>query len=129
MKSENKEYREMRCCMCPNLQKGSLTCPGIPGTPHPHSSPCVFVRMYIDSRGWKYRAMPGLGGNTFKARYQKPEKHGSNSWKGVSALPWRPSFDEAQADLNAYAKQKGWSEWNGDDSSLTLCAEGGNDFV
>ena len=29
---------------------------------------------YIDSRGWKYRVMQGLG-DAFKARYQKPDKN------------------------------------------------------
>jgi hypothetical protein len=52
--------------------------------------------------------MSGIGENTYKARYQKPEKNGSAGWKGVAAVPWRKSFDEAQADLNALAEKKGW---------------------
>ena len=107
------EYLEMRCCMCPNIQKQDTICPGIPGTLHPSASLCSFVKSYIDSRGWKYKVMSGIGENTFKARYQKPEKHGSVGWKGLAAVPWRKTFDEAQADLNAYAKKKGWSEWTG----------------
>ena len=51
-------------------------------------------KKYIDSRGWKYQVMPGLGENTFKARYQRPEKQGDGGWKGV-------------------AEKKGWAEWNG----------------
>lgn len=46
-------------------------------------------KKYIDSRGWKYQVMPGLGENTFKARYQRPEKQGDVGWKGVAAVPWR----------------------------------------
>lgn len=107
------EYLEMRCCMCPNHEKNTQECPGIPGTLHTKPSPCRFVKAYIDNRGWKYKVMAGLGDNTFKARYQKPEKNGSIGWKGLHAVPWRNSFDEAQADLNAYAKQKGWAEWAG----------------
>lgn len=52
--------------------------------------------------------MGGLGENNYKARYQKPGK--KYGWKGVQKLPWRKSFDEAQSDLNALAKKKGWRE-------------------
>lgn len=99
--------------MCPNMEKNEQECPGIQGSLHPNPSPCRFVKAYIDDRGWKYKVMPGISGSTFKARYQKPEKQGSIGWKGLTAVPWRDSFDEAQADLNEYAKRKGWSEWNG----------------
>ena len=105
------EYLDMRCCMCPNIQKKDDVCPGLPGTSHPLASPCRFVKSYIDDRGWKYQVMSGIGENTYKARYQKPEKHGSVGWKGLAAVPWRKTFDEAQADLNAHAKKKGWAEW------------------
>lgn len=70
-------------------------------------------REYIDSRGWKYRVMSGLGENTFKARYQRPEKHGNVGWKGLTSVPWRKTFEEAQADLDALAEDRGWKEWNG----------------
>lgn len=33
-------------------------------------------KKYIDSRGWKYQVMSGIGEDTFKARYQRPEKQG-----------------------------------------------------
>ena len=49
----------------------------------------------------------------FKARYQKPEKQGDVGWKGLAAVPWRPSREEAQADLDRLAKEKGWQVWNG----------------
>lgn len=108
------EYLEFRCCMCPNLRnkESERVCPGIAGTPHPEASPCRFVKAYIDERGWKYMVMSGIGENTFKARYQKPEKSGSNGWKGLGAVPWRTTFDEAQTDLNLLAKEKGWAEWD-----------------
>lgn len=105
------EYLEQRCCMCPNIGKCDTTCPGIPGTLHPVSTPCRFVKKYIDERGWKYKVMSGLGESTFKARYQRPEKAGSTGWKGLTAVPWRESFDLAQSDLNTYAKKKNWKEW------------------
>lgn len=71
------------------------------------------IKNYIDSRGWKYAVLPGLGENTFKARVQKAEKHGAVGWKCVAALPWRKTREAAQADLDKLAAQKGWTEWSG----------------
>lgn len=70
-------------------------------------------RKYIDSRGWKYQVMSGLGEGAFKARYQKPEKHGDVGWKGCAMVPWQKTFEEAQADLDRLAKERGWNEWLG----------------
>ena len=64
--------------------------------------------VYISERGWKYRVMGGIGGGTFKARYQKP---GKSSWKGLAQLPWRDTFEEAQADLDRLAQTHGWKPW------------------
>ena len=69
-------------------------------------------KKYIDRRGWKYQVLSGLGENNFKARYQRPEKHGDVGWKGLAAVPWRGSREEAQADLDQLAEKKGWMEWN-----------------
>ena len=63
-------------------------------------------KTYIDSRGWKYRVMPGLSGNEFKARYQKPDSQGESGWHGVRSLPWQYTQEEAQADLDAWAEKK-----------------------
>lgn len=106
----NTEYYCMRCCICPNVGEDKRECPGIPGTPHPEAEPCRFVRGYTDDRGWRYKVMPGIGSDCFKARYSKP---GQSGWKGLAAVPWRTSFDEAQADLNALAEKKGWSPYEG----------------
>lgn len=96
-----------RCCMCPRINSDSPICPGIPGTPHPHPDPCLFVKKYRDSRGWIYFVRSGIGGaTTFKTFYQKPGKN-PHGWKPV---PWRNSFDEAQADLNREAEKRGWKE-------------------
>ena len=70
-------------------------------------------KKYIDSRGWKYRVMSGLGENCFKARYQRPEKQGDVGRKGLAAVPWRQTREEAQADLDQLAAKKGWREWRG----------------
>jgi len=107
------KFSELRCCMCPNIQKRDRVCPGIPHTLHPNPSPCRFVKYYKDERGWKYKVFSGIGEGAYKARYQKPEKTGNNGWKGVGALPWRETFDKAQEDLNRYANEKGFTEWDG----------------
>lgn len=100
------EYRKYRCCMCPNGDNVQNTqCPT--GHFKKEITTCRFVKTYIDKRGWKYKVMPGLGENNFKARYQKPGKTG---WKCMKNLNWKKSFDEAQSDLNIMAKKKGWNE-------------------
>lgn len=70
-------------------------------------------KKYIDNRGWKYQVMSGIGDDTFKARYQRPEKQGDIGWKGLAAVPWRSTRAEAQADLDQLAEKKGWKEWLG----------------
>lgn len=71
-------------------------------------------KKYIDARGWKYQVMSGIGSDpAFKARYQRPEKQGDIGWKGLAAVPWRTTREEAQADLDQLAAKKGWREWYG----------------
>lgn len=70
-------------------------------------------KKYIDDRGWRYQVMPSFVENAYKARYQKPEKHGSVGWKGLATVPWRSTREEAQADLDRLAEAKGWREWRG----------------
>lgn len=67
-------------------------------------------RMYVDSRGWMYRVMKGLGEDCYKARYQRPEHSGDTGWKCMRTLPWRKTIREAQADLDALAARRGWKE-------------------
>ena len=105
------EYREFRCCLCPNLynEPEKDKCPAFMNKTE--ITPCRFVKTYIDERGWKYRVMSGIGEDAFKGRYNKPYKTG---WKGMPQLEWCKTFDKAQSNLNAYAKSKGWSEYDGD---------------
>ena len=57
-------------------------------------------KKYIDSCGWKYQVMSGLGENSFKARYQRPEKHGDVGWKGLAACEaWGLTFDAVNESL------------------------------
>lgn len=53
----------------------------------------------------------GMGPDTYKGRYQKADRSGSDCWHGVRSLPWRNTAEEAQADLDTMAKRKGWQEW------------------
>jgi len=100
------EYLKFRCCICPNINNPENTlCPA--GPFKTEVTPCRFVKTYADGRGWRYKAMGGIGGDCFKARYNKT---GKDSWKGMNNLEWRKTFDEAQRDLNAMAKTKGWEE-------------------
>jgi hypothetical protein len=102
----NPEYREIRCCMCPNIDQNKFVCPGITDTPHPQDSPCRFVKMYRDNKNRLYFVRPGIGQDSFKTFCRKPGKHEH----GYRQLPWQSSFDQAQSDLNIYARQKGWIE-------------------
>jgi hypothetical protein len=48
---------------------------------------------------------------TYKARYQDDKHHGSTGWHCVNVLKWRETEAEAQADLDAFAANKGWQVW------------------
>lgn len=64
------------------------------------------MKQYRDSYGCIYQVMPdGIGGYAYKGQYLKP---GSVSWHRIAQLPWRNTKAEAQADLEAYAEEKGW---------------------
>lgn len=73
-------------------------------------APTPIPHIYIDKRGWLYKVMAGIGPCSYKARYQKPCHDGNIGWKGYANLPYRRSFADAQADLDALAAQKGWAE-------------------
>ena len=59
--------------------------------------------VWEDSRGWRYKVMPGLGHERVKARYNKP---GSSGWDCVRTLPWRDNPEAAENDLTEYAGKK-----------------------
>jgi len=60
---------------------------------------------YIDQRGWTYRVMPGVG-HCFKARLRRQGPYIKSKWRCLAALPWRETREEAEADLQEYAKLK-----------------------
>lgn len=48
---------------------------------------------------------PGLGGDVFMTMIARP--NGAMHWLKTSMLPMRAAREEAQADLDIYARQKG----------------------
>lgn len=101
------EYLEYRCCMCPQVNSPSLICPAMVGVQQPGTCSCTFVKIYTDRRGWKFYVRSGIGGDNFKPVYSKP---GSTRVHCSTMFSWRNTFDEAQADLNKMAKERGWRE-------------------
>lgn len=99
------EAREFRCCMCPQINDRRRICPDGPGKPE--ETVCDFVVVWMDARGWKYKVMVDLAG-TFKGRYQDDKHNGNTGWKGMRQMERRETFDQAQQELNKYAKRKGW---------------------
>lgn len=93
--------KDNKYCMCSNGDTPVCAiCPA--------NIPCIYMKSYVDQRGWKYKVMNGIGGDNFKVNYNKPGKSG---WHGVKNLPRREFFDQAQADLNQLAEKKGWKEY------------------
>lgn len=63
---------------------------------------------YIDENGRLIFVSPGISsGNVWITVYQKNPRGGTHRLKS-KALPQRKTQAEAQADLDAYAKAKGW---------------------
>jgi hypothetical protein len=81
----------------------------VPAEEHPDGKSCSFILRFKDDRGWTYFVRAGLGGNQFKPFYKKdPEKPAGIGEHAYRNLPWRGTFDGAQADLNKLAQEKGW---------------------
>jgi len=101
--------REQRCCMCPNTYKEekSIYCPGIKGSPHPKQTACGFVNIWHDENGEEVFVDSGLG----KRHYMSFRRSASGGLHRVKTkfLPVRNNFDDAQTDLNLYARKKGWT--------------------
>lgn len=60
-------------------------------------------KIYVDKRGWQYAVRPGLNPDIYKVFYRKPEK----SWHAMRARKWFASEQEAEADLEQWAAEKG----------------------
>lgn len=89
--------RDYPCCLCPAVSSdfNNDVC-----------DKCDFIKKFKDERGWIYFARRGLG-DTYKTFFKKPGKAGAH---GCRMTNWRDTFQEAQEDLNALAKSKGWKE-------------------
>jgi hypothetical protein len=112
MKQEktDRDIAEYRCCMCPNgtTTPTSKICP--PGGPsHKPKSPCRFVTAFFDENGSKVFVSNGIDttGKAWFSVRQKDSRYGTHRVK-TKNLPIRKTFDEAQHDLNVYAREKGW---------------------
>lgn len=92
--------------MCPNDELPKSVCPGEKGTPHEEDSPCDFVASFRDDNGDRVFVSSGIGNSYFMSFRSKNGK-GLHRIKS-KALPERKTFDQAQEDLNKYAKAKGW---------------------
>lgn len=103
------EARNYRCCMCPQIDENSHICPVGPGKTE--ETTCDFVVVWMDSRGWKYKVMGDLTG-TFKGHYQNNKQNGDIGWKSMKQMKRKETFDQAQEDLNQYAKKKRWHKLN-----------------
>gem|GEM_PF-2408987 len=93
--------RDFRCCICP-AEDGKKV----------DICECNFLNQYQDTRGWTYFVRAGLGLDTFKTFYRKPDsvnKPPGIGEHGYRNTPWRERFDQAQEDLNKLAQKKGWA--------------------
>ncbi|NCB35974.1 MAG: hypothetical protein EOM58_08000 [Clostridia bacterium] len=97
-----------RCHMCPEPpNSASLTCTLIkPDLITGVAYPCKFVRAYTDGAR--------LLRICWNERHQGYKVHAlreaDSAWTPVPSkyLPWKVTFDQAQAILNRYATRKGW---------------------
>jgi hypothetical protein len=111
MKKEkaDQDVADFRCCMCPNGDAPvRKICP--PGGPQDKpESLCRFVATFLDENcAWVFvsNGIDTTGRKWFSVR-QKDCRHGTHRVKSKN-LPVRKTFDEAQHDLNVYARKKGW---------------------
>lgn len=63
---------------------------------------------YMDKRGWKYKVMPGIGGDMFKPFYHSLINNGYHPCRNFY---WRSRFDYAQSDLDLHAVMRGWEKF------------------
>lgn len=110
IESDIPEYLEFRCCMCPNVSNPQNTVCPAGGPQKKPETPCRFVVTYTDEYGYTVSIVRGLTDSgkadwfTGRRKTKNTSQHRIKSHR----LPARESFDYAQADLNAYAKAKGW---------------------
>lgn len=66
------------------------------------------LKKYIDEKDRLIFVRAGIGLDTFKAHYQDAGKWNSAGAHALRTVEWRPTIEDAQADLDAYAAKKGW---------------------
>lgn len=67
--------------------------------------------LYDAGDGRLFGVMNSIGGTQYKVGYTKNKGVG---WHSVRTMPWRTSYEEASLDLEAYAKRKGYSKYEGE---------------
>ena len=79
--------------------------------------PCRFVMVFINRR-----RLVKVCKDPRRDRYKAFWREGKSPWQPLrsSLLPWKPTFDAAQTELNFYAAARGWAPvW-----PLTAACEG-----
>jgi hypothetical protein len=93
--------------MCPNINvPHRKICP--PGGPQQKKETlCRFVKSFTDENG--YRVFVSWAETSLEHWFSVREGNGKGLPRvKTKFLPMRDTFDEAQSDLNKYAKSKGW---------------------
>ena len=62
----------------------------------------IYGTMYENQRGWQFAVRPGYDAAApwYKGFYRKPRK----SWHPIYGLNWRSTWQEAEKDLEQYAR-------------------------
>lgn len=95
------EYLETRCCMCPNIKTPeNRVCPS-GGPTNKTETPCRFVKSYRTGAGVIVQIKKSRFDNKYCVNFNERES---------LILDRFNSFDEAQADINCYAKRSEWEE-------------------
>ena len=71
---------------------------------------CSFVKCYFDKRGTIYFIRPGIRQKGFRTYFLR---QGDEKQCEYDKLSIQPSFAEAQSALNAVAREKKWSVYDG----------------
>lgn len=96
---EEPEYLESRCCMCPNRNSPeSRVCP-VGGQPKKLETPCRFVKSYRTGADVIVQVKQSRSDDKYYGYFNEDK----------APRPFN-SFDEAQSDINSFAKMSEWEE-------------------
>lgn len=96
---EEPEYLESRCCMCPKINSPeSRVCPA-GGPNNEPETPCRFVKSYRTGADVIVQVKQSRSDDKYYVYFDDHK----------APRPFN-SFDEAQADINSFAKRSEWEE-------------------